>query len=291
MHTTTVMEPCCTCAQLLSAAPRYDASSEKPLPDDRRVECCGRIICGSCVYKNPRFRNYCPYCQISQTSSALPPGLKDPPSYTSAIASKPALPARDRRSQQDQDQDPDPDPDQPPPPYTPSSTIMPSDFCGEKKKTDGPAPSEPAQDILHFLDQPHDTVASLSLRYGISAAALRRANNIHSDHLIQGRRTVVIPGARVSLSPRPVGGEDEERRKARIRRWMVRCRVHEYDVAVLYLEQAGYDLEAAVERYLADEEWERAHPLEARRRGKRVGGGGAGSGSGRVTMGLWGGRG
>ncbi|RYP64052.1 hypothetical protein DL770_009261 [Monosporascus sp. CRB-9-2] len=269
------MEPCCTCAQLLSAGPRYDASSEKPLPDDRR--------------NNPRFRNYCPYCQISQTSSALPPGLKDPPSYASAIASKPALPARDHRSHQDQDQEPDPG--QPPPPYAPSSSNTPSIFHDEKKKADGPRPSEPAQDILHFLDQPHDTVASLSLLYGVSAAALRRANNIHSDHLIQGRRTVVIPGARVSLSPRPVGGEDEERRKARIRRWMVRCRVHEYDVAVLYLEQAGYDLEAAVERYLADEEWERAHPLEARRRGKRVGGGGAGSGSGRLTTASWGSRG
>ncbi|RYP32266.1 hypothetical protein DL767_005317 [Monosporascus sp. MG133] len=269
MHTTTSMEPCCTCAQLLSAGPHNDASSEKPLPEDRQ--------------NNPRFRNYCPYCQISQTSSALPPGLKDPPSYASAIASTPALPARDHRSHQGQE----PDPDQPPPPYTPSSTNTPSNFHNEKKKTDGPRPSEPAQDILHFLDQPHDTVASLSLRYGIPAAALRRANNIHSDHLIQGRRTVVIPGARVSLSPRPVGGEDEERRKACIRRWMVRCRVHEYDVAVLYLEQAGYDLEAAVERYLADEEWERAHPLEARRRGKRVGGGGAGS----VTTALWGSRG
>jgi hypothetical protein len=32
----------------------------------------------------------------------------------------------------------------------------------------------------------------------------------------------------VSLSPRPVEGEEEERRKATVRRWMVACKVSEY---------------------------------------------------------------
>lgn len=50
---------------------------------------------------------------------------------------------------------------------------------------------------------------------------------------------------------------------------MVRCKVADYDVGLLYLAQASYDLEAAVEAYLADEAWERAHPLEAARRGKK----------------------
>lgn len=43
---------------------------------------------------------------------------------------------------------------------------------------------------------------------------------------------MVIPGeyyqGGVSLSPRPVEGEDEERRKATVRRWMVACKVSEY---------------------------------------------------------------
>ena len=30
------------------------------------------------------------------------------------------------------------------------------------------------------------------------------------------------------MSPRPVEGEDEERRKAVVRRWMVACKVSEY---------------------------------------------------------------
>lgn len=85
---------------------------------------------------------------------------------------------------------------------------------------------------------------------------------------------MVIPGefykGGVSLSPRPIEGEEEEARKSKIRRWMVACKVHEYDVAVLYLEQANYNLDMATEAFLADEEWERAHPVEAVGKGKRA---------------------
>jgi hypothetical protein len=34
-----------------------------------------------------------------------------------------------------------------------------------------------------------------------------------------------------------------------------------YDLAILYLDQAEYDLDAAVEAYMEDERWEREHPL------------------------------
>jgi hypothetical protein len=68
----------------------------------------------------------------------------------------------------------------------------------------------------------------------VPTAALRRANNITSDHLLLARRTILIPGefykAGVSLSPRPIEGEEEERRRAILRRWMVACKVSEYVV-------------------------------------------------------------
>ena len=35
-----------------------------------------------------------------------------------------------------------------------------------------------------------------------------------------------------------------------------------YDVALLYLQQADYDLDRAVEAYLEDEKWEKEHPME-----------------------------
>jgi hypothetical protein len=167
----------------------------------------------------------------------LPPGLKDPPSYAASTATRTVLP----------------------------------DSLDEKSI---PLDDEPAEDVLHFLNHAYDSINSLSLRYGVPASALRRANNIASDHLIVGRRTVIIPGQHykggVSLSPRPIEGEEEEKRKAKIRRWMVACKVHEYDVALFYLEQAGYDLQIATEEYFADEEWERTHPAEENGRGKNI---------------------
>lgn len=116
-------------------------------------------------------------------------------------------------------------------------------------------------DALHFLNHEHDSITSLSIRYGVPAAALRRANNITSDHLLQGRKTVLIPGeyykGGVSLSPTPIDGEDEELRKGKIRRFMTSCKVSDYDIAQLYLEQSGYDLGASVQAYFGDEAWER----------------------------------
>jgi hypothetical protein len=45
------------------------------------------------------------------------------------------------------------------------------------------------------------------------------------------RSSVLIPGefykGRVSLSPRPIEGEEEELRKRKIRKWMVACKVAE----------------------------------------------------------------
>ena len=44
---------------------------------------------------------------------------------------------------------------------------------------------------------------------------------------------------------------------------------YRYDIAVLYLEQASYDLEAAIDAYNADETWERDHPMNANIKGKK----------------------
>lgn len=70
------------------------------------------------------------------------------------------------------------------------------------------------------------------------------------------------------MSPRPVEGEEEEARKVKLRKWMVACKVAEYDIALLYLKQADYDLDAAIEAYKDDERWEKEHPLEANSKGK-----------------------
>lgn len=41
-----------------------------------------------------------------------------------------------------------------------------------------------------------------------------------------------------------------------------------YDVALLYLKQSDWNLDAAVEAYKDDEQWEKEHPLEAKHKMK-----------------------
>lgn len=119
------------------------------------------------------------------------------------------------------------------------------------------------EDVTHFL-APQDTMASLSLAYGVPVAVLRSHNKLHADHLLSARRKVGIPRSHyrgASLSPHPVEGEEESERKARLRRFMVRCKCADYKVATLYLEEHSWDLNAAVDKWWEDERWEREHPM------------------------------
>ncbi|KAI9791386.1 MAG: hypothetical protein M1816_003953 [Peltula sp. TS41687] len=260
---------CCTCAKLLLSTPPPDEEKkekQRVSQPARELECCGRKICMDCIDSNLRFATYCPFCQVSTSGSdsSLPAqGLRDPPAY-----SPPTTPTAE---------------DQPPPPYTTTLSTSPSTNNTNAK----------AKDVLHFIDASHDTLLSLSLRYDVPADALRRSNSLYADHLLAGRRTLIIPGefykGGVSLSPRPIEGEEEELRKAKIRRWMVACKVAEYELALVYLKQADYDLNRAIERFMEDERWEREHPLKSAASGMNKGknkGKTTGSGSGRWSVGV-----
>jgi hypothetical protein len=143
------------------------------------------------------------FCQISTTPTSLSQGLRSPPLY--------APPSYN---------------DELPTYNSLAHPLQPNPHAPEK------SPQQPADDVLHFLNHSTDSVLSLSLQYNVPIVALRRANGITSDHLLHARRTVVIPGefyrGGVSLSPRPVEGEEEEARKGKIRRWMVACKVVEW---------------------------------------------------------------
>ena len=197
-------EACCTCASLLtSIPPTYDEKTEKPTQYERRLGCCGRAICARCITDNPRFATYCPFCQVSSVPSSLPQGLRDPPAYS---------PPNGEQAGDD------------PPPYSTTNPLQPA---SEKKETN----EQSAPDVLHFVDPNNDSIASLSLQYGVPAEALRRTNGLYANHLLAARRTVLIPGeyykGGVSLSPRPLEGEEEEIRKGKLRKFMVGCKVAE----------------------------------------------------------------
>ncbi|KAK3168316.1 hypothetical protein OEA41_004763 [Lepraria neglecta] len=194
-----------------------------------------------------------PFCQVSSGPSSLPQGLRDPPAYSPPPSPRPARATLASP----------PDSDEPPAYSNINKLITP-----KEKDTVEP----PAEDALHFLDPSQDTIPSLSLRYGVPQGALRRKNGLFADHLLAARRTLLIPGefykGSVSLSPKPIEGEEEEIRKAKVRRWMVACKVSEYDVALLYLQQSDYNLDLAVEAYLEDEKWGKEHPMEGSSKGK-----------------------
>ena len=44
-----------------------------------------------------------------------------------------------------------------------------------------------------------------------------------------------------------------------------------YDLALLYLQQSDYNLDFAVEAYLADEKWEKEHPMDMAWKGTKTG--------------------
>lgn len=198
-------EACCTCATLLSSIPpTYDEKTEKPSQFERRLDCCDRAICARCLTDNPRFAGYCPFCQISTGPSPLPAqGLRDPPTYS---------PHADEKAEEEL------------PPYTAHNALRPP----LEKATS----REHAPDVLHFVDQNNDSIASLSLAYGVPPDVLRRTNKMFADNLLAARRTILVPGeyykGGVSLSPRPLEGEEEEIKKTKLRKFMVGCKVSEY---------------------------------------------------------------
>ncbi|EMC92018.1 hypothetical protein BAUCODRAFT_38035 [Baudoinia panamericana UAMH 10762] len=236
-------DSCATCASSYSS--HTLPASEKPLLPGRHLPCCSRSICSRCLNQNKRYETYCPYCQISTEPSLLPQGLRDPPAYASLDDRIPPPP---EKGGSDEDEDL--------PAYSAHQAVQPAD---EKRRDEDPAP-----DVLHFL-KPEDSMHALALAYGVPINALRRTNNIFSDNLIQGRRTILIPGeyykGGVSLSPSPPEGEEEEIKRSKVRRWMTTCKVAEYDVALLYLQQADWELDLAIDAFREDERWEKEHPL------------------------------
>ncbi|KAK4114039.1 hypothetical protein N656DRAFT_677903, partial [Canariomyces notabilis] len=247
---------CCTCATLLSAVPCVTSSSEKPLPDNRQLDCCGRVICHDCIQactfwqKNPRFLSYCPYCPTSGPS--LLTSRRRGRDGARHEKKENAMEATGKQKQGE------PVLDQPPPPYTAlSPSTCPSTIQDVREEV-----------IIHHLrhTHPQDTLQSLALQYGIPPAVLRASNNLPlgADHLLAARHTLLIPARHcrnpTNRSPFPPEDSESLARKTAIRRWMVACKEANYDMALVYLDEAGYDLDEAVGRYMADTEWEARHP-------------------------------
>ena len=205
---------CCTCAALLSSTPPgYDENPVNWHSHKQSLGCCGRIICSQCIRSNKRFANYCPFCQISFVPSSLPPGLRDPPTYSPPSSPQAQVIEQGEKTQQEL-----------PPTYDEHVNSRQSALADPKN-------CQAAEDVLHFVNPEYDSIASLSLKYGVPADVLKRKNDIFADHLLTARRCILIPGeyysAGISFSPQPVEGEEEDLKKGKIRKWMMACKVAE----------------------------------------------------------------
>ena len=173
------------------------------VPFSHEYNCCGRRACFECISIKPRFADYCPHCQhtgaLEKLNRQQGQARSRPDSYGTSS------------------QEP---------------TIYNHLCTRDPEKLD-----EAVEDVLHFVDANNDTIEILSIRYGVPVESLKRKNNLFANHLLAGRRTILIPGefyrGGVSLSPRPIGGEEEEIKKGKVRKWQVACKVAEYVLSLL----------------------------------------------------------
>jgi hypothetical protein len=83
------------------------------------------------------------------------------------------------------------------------------------------------------------------------------------------RQFVLIPGSHhpsgTSLSPHPLEDEEQQRKRGRVKRFMTTTKCTEWDVAGVYLEDEGWDVDRALERWFEDEAWERGRLTREKR--------------------------
>jgi len=140
--------------------------------------------------------------------------------------------------------------------------------------------------VIHYI-RATDTLPTIALQYNLPLPLLHSHNRIFSDHLLHGRRSVDIPSPPYvgpSLSPAPEDMEGEGR-KAAAKRFQLKTKCLDADVAQVYLLEAQWDEELATKNWEMDEKWVKDNPMLERSMGKGKGkevvpgrkGGGGGS--------------
>lgn len=304
---------CCICQSFLDGPKNVENAQVLEYKSDRRTihsrasffPCCSRQVCGECQEINPRFRFYCPFCQVYKDLSlqettglgsdlkqipgdiyhiqTLPQGLRLPPTYSADVepGHRRSTSRQDRRTVGTETTDV-------PPAY---DYINRNAEIQQFVTRNAPTIKHP-QDAVHFLNQ-EDTAISLAIAYSIPVKVLLEYNKLNDARLLHARHSIIIPGryntSGATLSASPTQDPEELKRKARQRRFMMRTKCADYDLAVLYLEFARQKmlnhesgstanneqdlwLETAVKQYNEDEAWEhrvRRKNGSAQRSGKK----------------------
>jgi len=82
---------------------------------------------------------------------------------------------------------------------------------------------------------------------------------LYSDNLLLARQTMLIPGQYYqgpSHSATPPDGEEEETRKSKLKRFQTKSKCVDVKMAEVYLDNAGWDEQKALDEWREDEKWE-----------------------------------
>jgi len=109
----------------------------------------------------------------------------------------------------------------------------------------------------HYFEhkvQPSDSLASLSLRYGVSIEQLKRTNGLFRHEDIKLKTTVIIPKSELKALPPPPKQQDDKR--VSIQNFIQATKATREE-ANFYLHEAEYNLELAIGSYSRDVAWEK----------------------------------
>ncbi|KAI5808607.1 hypothetical protein DFH27DRAFT_649911 [Peziza echinospora] len=241
---------CCTCA---SALLNRSETNTHLGNENRQTDCCHRFICAKCIDGNPRFKNYCPFCQTS-TEEPLKCYGALPPAYSPGV---PLAEETISGSQIDRDA----------PPRYDSAIEEVSPFSTEGA-------------VIHYL-QPGDTLDTLALQYNVSRYVLQARNNIFSDRILQTRHAIYVPRSHYqgpSLAPFPSTAIANDPRltpskQQSIRNFEFKTTCKEHMISKWYLADSNWDEDLAIFKWRLDDEWERNNPdpvgLKEGKRGRR----------------------
>lgn len=116
--------------------------------------------------------------------------------------------------------------------------------------------------VVHPV-QKGDTVAGVALKYGVTVYSIKHANKLHHDFVIPRNYLFIVdpkkdPGV---VLPNPLAEQG-----AMISQFMQTAKCVDRQVALVYLDECKWDVDAAVKKYHADGLWEAESQSRSSRR-------------------------
>lgn len=132
------------------------------------------------------------------------------------------------------------------------------------KNTQPSAATPPKQfkkglDYAEHIVLPSDTLQGLCIKYKVTAAKIRQANNFTGTNLLLAPSTLLIPLNREFVIDGRIRQQDRNSKEFKRQAFLDKVIGMSSKEADAYLDMADGDLEVAIQEALADREWEKAN--------------------------------